>query len=130
MSRQDKATTEKFTKTLRDLVKRQDNKVCADCKRNGESCFNIYIGINHSNNRRSTMGLMEYVCSLSLTLTQFLTLVQWCLLVYPLFGYPSWYGHSYQQGQVCRLGRLDSRADGGTIPYLVFHVIYLSLYFD
>lgn len=35
MSRQDKATTEKFTKTLRELVKRPENKVCADCKRNG-----------------------------------------------------------------------------------------------
>ena len=41
MSRQDKATTEKFTKTLRDLVKQQDNKVCADCKRNGKSLLCI-----------------------------------------------------------------------------------------
>ncbi|KAG6853531.1 hypothetical protein C0991_003451 [Blastosporella zonata] len=35
MSRQDKATTEKFTRTLRELVKHPENKVCADCKRNG-----------------------------------------------------------------------------------------------
>lgn len=60
MSRQDKATTEKFTKTLRDLVKRQDNKVCADCKRNGKSLLYI-LEISHSEIRRSTMGLMESV---------------------------------------------------------------------
>jgi stromal membrane-associated protein len=36
MSRQDKATSERFTRTLRELVKRPENKVCADCKRNGE----------------------------------------------------------------------------------------------
>ncbi|SJL08580.1 uncharacterized protein ARMOST_11946 [Armillaria ostoyae] len=35
MSRQDKATTERFTKTLRELVKKPENKLCADCKRNG-----------------------------------------------------------------------------------------------
>ena len=40
--------------------------------------------------------------------------------MYPLFGYPSWDGHSYQQGQVRRLGRLDSRADGGRIHILLF----------
>ena len=34
MSRQDKATTEKHAKTLRELVRRPDNKVCADCKHN------------------------------------------------------------------------------------------------
>ncbi|KAJ6498130.1 hypothetical protein C8R47DRAFT_1041415 [Mycena vitilis] len=37
MSRQDKATTDRFTKTLRELVKRPENKLCADCKRNGRS---------------------------------------------------------------------------------------------
>jgi len=35
MSKQDKATTERNAKTLRELVKRPENKVCADCKRNG-----------------------------------------------------------------------------------------------
>jgi len=47
MSRQDKATTERFTRTLRDLVKRPENKVCADCKRNGQfslaSAVRIFI---------------------------------------------------------------------------------------
>lgn len=36
-SRQDKVTTEKHARTLRDLLKRPENKVCADCKRNGAS---------------------------------------------------------------------------------------------
>jgi len=39
MSRQDKATTDKFARTLRELVKRPENKVCADCKRNGLYLF-------------------------------------------------------------------------------------------
>ncbi|KAA1468303.1 ArfGap-domain-containing protein [Dentipellis sp. KUC8613] len=34
MSRQDKATTEKHTRILRELVKRPENRVCADCKHN------------------------------------------------------------------------------------------------
>ncbi|KAF9042051.1 hypothetical protein BJ165DRAFT_1349726, partial [Panaeolus papilionaceus] len=35
MSRQqDRATAERHAKTLRELVKRPENKVCADCKRN------------------------------------------------------------------------------------------------
>lgn len=35
MSRLDKATAEKNTRTLRELVKRPENRICADCKRNG-----------------------------------------------------------------------------------------------
>ncbi|KAK0463003.1 uncharacterized protein EV420DRAFT_1522201 [Desarmillaria tabescens] len=43
MSRQDKATTERFTKTLRELVKKPENKLCADCKRNGARLFHSDI---------------------------------------------------------------------------------------
>lgn len=39
MSKQDKATTDKFARKLRELVKQPENKICADCKRNGESNF-------------------------------------------------------------------------------------------
>jgi hypothetical protein len=35
MSRQDKATSERHTRTLRELLKKPENKACADCKRNG-----------------------------------------------------------------------------------------------
>ncbi|KAF5377200.1 hypothetical protein D9615_006473 [Tricholomella constricta] len=45
MSRQDRATTEKFTRTLRDLVKRPENKVCADCKRNDPRWASWNIGV-------------------------------------------------------------------------------------
>ncbi|KAF8809388.1 ArfGap-domain-containing protein [Phlegmacium glaucopus] len=45
MSRQDKATTEKFAKTLRELVKQQDNKVCADCKRNDPRWASWNLGV-------------------------------------------------------------------------------------
>ncbi|KAJ7139392.1 hypothetical protein C8R44DRAFT_659723 [Mycena epipterygia] len=45
MSRQDKATTDKFTKTLRELVKRPENKVCADCKRNDPRWASWNLGV-------------------------------------------------------------------------------------
>lgn len=45
MSRQDKATTERHAKTLRELVKRQENKVCADCKRNDPRWASWNIGV-------------------------------------------------------------------------------------
>ena len=34
-AKQDKATTERHAKVLRELLKKPENKVCADCKRNG-----------------------------------------------------------------------------------------------
>lgn len=37
MSRQDKATTDRNARILRELVKQPDNKQCADCRRNGAS---------------------------------------------------------------------------------------------
>ncbi|KAK7064859.1 Arf-GAP domain-containing protein [Favolaschia claudopus] len=45
MSRQDKATTDRFTRTLRELVKRADNKVCADCKRNDPRWASWNLGV-------------------------------------------------------------------------------------
>lgn len=45
MSRQDKATTERNTKMLREFVKRPENKTCCDCKRNGEHRLKL---ISHS----------------------------------------------------------------------------------
>jgi hypothetical protein len=44
MSPQDKATTERNARTLRELVKRPDNRTCADCKHNGVlSIFSSFI---------------------------------------------------------------------------------------
>ena len=34
-AKQDKATTERHARTLRELLKNPENKTCADCKRNG-----------------------------------------------------------------------------------------------
>ncbi|KAJ7037352.1 hypothetical protein C8F04DRAFT_1092165 [Mycena alexandri] len=45
MSRQDKATTDRFTKTLRELVKRPENKLCADCKRNDPRWASWNLGV-------------------------------------------------------------------------------------
>ncbi|KAF9524664.1 hypothetical protein CPB83DRAFT_601110 [Crepidotus variabilis] len=45
MSRQDKATTEKFSRTLRELVKRPENKTCADCKRNDPRWASWNLGV-------------------------------------------------------------------------------------
>lgn len=35
MYKPDKATTERNAKVLRELIRQPDNKLCADCKRNG-----------------------------------------------------------------------------------------------
>ncbi|KZT58551.1 ArfGap-domain-containing protein [Calocera cornea HHB12733] len=45
MSRQEKAITERNAKVLRELVKRPENKVCADCKRNDPRWASWNIGV-------------------------------------------------------------------------------------
>ncbi|KAG1741786.1 uncharacterized protein EDB91DRAFT_1052219 [Suillus paluster] len=45
MSRQDKATTERNAKILKELVKQSDNKVCADCKRNDPRWASWNLGV-------------------------------------------------------------------------------------
>ncbi|KAF8603158.1 ArfGap-domain-containing protein [Ceratobasidium sp. AG-I] len=45
MSRQDKQTTERHTRTLRELVKRPENKVCADCKKNDPRWASWNLGV-------------------------------------------------------------------------------------
>ncbi|KIK66037.1 hypothetical protein GYMLUDRAFT_218846 [Collybiopsis luxurians FD-317 M1] len=45
MSRQDKTTTERHARTLRELVKIPENKICADCKRNDARWASWNIGV-------------------------------------------------------------------------------------
>ncbi|KAG9086063.1 hypothetical protein FS749_003933 [Ceratobasidium sp. UAMH 11750] len=45
MSRQDRQVTERHTRTLRELVKRPENKVCADCKKNDPRWASWNIGV-------------------------------------------------------------------------------------
>ncbi|KAF8641534.1 hypothetical protein AX16_009911 [Volvariella volvacea WC 439] len=45
MSKQDKLTTERNAKTLRELVRRPENKVCADCKRNDPRWASWNLGV-------------------------------------------------------------------------------------
>ncbi|KAK7688121.1 hypothetical protein QCA50_008491 [Cerrena zonata] len=45
MSRQDKATTDRHSKTLRELLKRPENKFCADCKRNDPRWASWNLGV-------------------------------------------------------------------------------------
>ncbi|KAI0932946.1 hypothetical protein AcW1_000088 [Taiwanofungus camphoratus] len=45
MSRQDKATTERHAKALRELLKKPENKLCADCKRNDPRWASWNIGV-------------------------------------------------------------------------------------
>ena len=74
MSPQDKATTERHARTLRELVKRPENRVCADCKHNGISIFSIFFYLflySYHRALRSPLGLLEYVRS---RLFYFLTL--------------------------------------------------------
>ncbi|KAH8799525.1 hypothetical protein DL96DRAFT_868409 [Flagelloscypha sp. PMI_526] len=44
-TQQDRATTERFTKILRELVKRPENKVCADCKKNDPRWASWNLGV-------------------------------------------------------------------------------------
>ncbi|ORX38648.1 hypothetical protein BD324DRAFT_621783 [Kockovaella imperatae] len=45
MSRQDKATTERNARTLRELVKQPDNKSCADCRKNDARWASWNLGV-------------------------------------------------------------------------------------
>ncbi|KAL7423485.1 ARF GAP with effector function(s) [Cryptotrichosporon argae] len=45
MSRQDKATTERNARILRDLVKQADNKACADCRKNDARWASWNLGV-------------------------------------------------------------------------------------
>ncbi|KAK8854928.1 hypothetical protein IAR55_003667 [Kwoniella newhampshirensis] len=45
MSRQDKATTERNARILRDLVKQPDNKACADCRKNDARWASWNLGV-------------------------------------------------------------------------------------
>ena len=62
MSPQDKATTERHSRTLRELVKRPENRVCADCKHNGIPIFSLCL-VSLPQALRSPLGLLEYVRS-------------------------------------------------------------------
>jgi stromal membrane-associated protein len=64
MTRQDKATSEKHARALRELVKRPENKTCADCKRNGVSrILRVFSAgwLLTAPVVRSPMGLVELV---------------------------------------------------------------------
>ncbi|EAU93244.1 Smap1 protein [Coprinopsis cinerea okayama7 len=45
MSKPDRATQEKFARTLREMVRRPENKVCADCKRNDPRWASWNLGV-------------------------------------------------------------------------------------
>jgi hypothetical protein len=59
MYKPDKVTSEKNTKTLRELVRRPENKVCADCKRNDPrwASWNLYVFVNTKSS--SLLGLRQ-----------------------------------------------------------------------
>ena len=46
MYKPDKATTERNAKILRELVKQPDNKLCADCKRNGAHLTRLFFSLS------------------------------------------------------------------------------------
>jgi hypothetical protein len=61
MSRLDKVTAERHTQTLRELVKQPENKLCADCKRNGSCSASSLSSFFHVDGDRSAVGVMEFV---------------------------------------------------------------------
>ena len=67
MHRQDKATTEKNTKILRELVKKSENKLCADCKRNGElslPCYAQLLTPDYTDPRWASWNLLAMFISI------------------------------------------------------------------
>jgi hypothetical protein len=93
--------------TIKNVLKLNCNKICADCKRNkrtgptplaplwhisvpgdgdklGMNLLTVILG-------RSAMGVME----------------SGRVYLHPLLGHPQRHGHSYQQSQVSRFGLLD-----------------------
>ena len=98
MAPQDKKTTEANTRALRELLKQPDNKVCADCKRNGTS---RPASNNPSLTRtaRSTLGLMESVSSLTNGSTSYLIpSLQRRVFMHPVLRYTPVHGYTHQQG--------------------------------
>jgi hypothetical protein len=61
MSRQDKATTERNARTLREFIKKSENKVCADCKRNGMHPLILIWGSLTESLYRPAVGVLESV---------------------------------------------------------------------
>lgn len=98
MAPQDKKTTEANTRALRELLKQADNKVCADCKRNGASRLAPnYPSLTRL--ARSTLGLVESVSSIiNRSDSQIILVFQWRIFVHPMLWYPPVYGNTHQQG--------------------------------
>ena len=116
-SKQDKATTERHAKTLREMLKNPENKVCADCKRNGASTSYRSPLSNELTARVQTLDGLRGTCTFIFAIEFYLRLTpvfQRRVPLYPLLRYPSVDGYTHQQGQVRRSGCLDTRADGGS----------------
>ncbi|KAI9453944.1 hypothetical protein HD554DRAFT_2152287 [Boletus coccyginus] len=60
MYKPDKATTERNAKILRELVKQPDNKLCADCKRNGAHTTTFFLLLFLTHGRTDPRGV--YLC--------------------------------------------------------------------
>ncbi|KAI9637227.1 uncharacterized protein MKK02DRAFT_43147 [Dioszegia hungarica] len=84
MSRQDKATTDRNARTLRELVKQPDNKSCADCRKNDARWaswnLGVYVCIRCSGIHRSMGTHISKVKSIDLdiwTPEQMETIQKW-----------------------------------------------------
>ncbi|KAG6373217.1 hypothetical protein JVT61DRAFT_6842 [Boletus reticuloceps] len=65
MYKPDKATTERNARILRELVKQPDNKLCADCKRNGEHTTTVLDPVfphGRPDPRWASWNLGVYLC--------------------------------------------------------------------
>jgi hypothetical protein len=87
------------TQTIKSLLKLEGNKTCADCKRNKRR---LHRGHILTRDAPVLMGLFARSKMGELELGH--------LCLHTMFRHPSRDGNTYQQGQVCRSGRLDRRA--------------------
>lgn len=117
MYKPDKATTERNAKTLRELVKQPDNKLCADCKRNGEHTTFFFVSLSsqmHAQILGGHRGTCEDSFSVPFLLHKLISVhFQWGISLHTMFRHPPRDGHAHQSRQIHRPRRVDPRTDGG-----------------
>lgn len=100
MAPQDRKKTEENARTLRELLKYPDNKICADCKRPGASTScPAQDHVSPTRVASSTLGFVESVSSATNgSSTYLISLLQRRVSVHPMRWYSQVHGDKHQQG--------------------------------
>ena len=110
MPAQDKKTTEANARALRELLRQPDNKVCADCKRNG-ACHTAPNYPSLTPLARSTLGLVESVSpTVNGSDSRLIPSFQRRIFVHSMLWHSPVYGDTHQQSQICRSRLVDAHS--------------------